>query len=405
MALKAEIKKLPFSCGVYIMKDKRGKVLYVGKAASLRKRVASHFYKDQFLPNKELLVRDIRSIDCIVCDSEAKALLLERSLIKEKRPKYNIALRDDKSFPLVELSLEAFPRIRTTRKRKKACRYFGPYPHSRDLRQALELIRKIFPFRTCLTLPKKECLYYHISLCPGPCIGKVSKAEYGRTIRAISLLLEGKRKGLMDILRRDMDRASKALAFERASLLRDKLIAVSSLYGVKREYQQLFLLKEALRLKKMPSRIEAIDISNIRAKQATGSVVVFENGVPFKSEYRRYRIEGKPPDDISMIRQVLARRVESRLKKKKRLSDLIVIDGGLAQVNAAKDVLSRYGLSIPVIGIAKKQEEIWSPHASEPLRLPRSSAALQVVQRLRDEAHRFAHKYHLYLRKKAAYNK
>jgi excinuclease ABC subunit C len=404
MALKAEIKKLPLSCGVYIMKDKRGKVLYVGKAACLRKRVASHFHKEEFLPNKELFVRDIRSIDFVLCDSEAKALLLERSLIKEKRPKYNIALRDDKSFPLVELSDEAFPRIRTTRKRRKGFRYFGPYPHSRDLKQALELIRKIFPFRTCLKLPKKECLYFHISLCPAPCTGKVSKAAYARTIKVISLLLEGKRKDLMDTLRKDMDRASKALAFEQASLLRDKLIAVSSLYGVKREYQQLFLLKEALSLKKMPARIEAIDISNIGAKQATGSVVAFENGVPLKSEYRRYRIEGRPPDDVSMIRQVMTRRVESRLAKKQRLCDLVVIDGGLAQVNAAKEVLSKYGLSIPVIGIAKRREELWFPGAEKPLRLSRASPALQVVQRLRDEAHRFAHKYHLYLRKKAAYN-
>jgi excinuclease ABC subunit C len=405
MGLKEKIKNLPLSCGVYLMKDKKGKVLYVGKAANLRKRVTSHFYKNQFLPNKELLIRDIADIEYIICESEAKALILESWLIKEKRPKYNISLRDDKSFPLVEVTHEDFPRISITRKKKKAHTYFGPYPQAKDLKEALQLIRHIFGFRTCKSLPKKECLYFHLSLCPGPCIGRISKREYAKTVKIISLLLEGKRKDLIKVLKTKMNKAALKFKFEEASNARDKLIAVTSLYGIRREYQQLLLLKEALNLKDVPSRIEAIDISNIHAKQATGSVVVFENGVPLKSEYRRYKIKGKALDDVGMITEVIDRRIQSRRLNKERLSDLIIVDGGLSQANAAKKVLSKYRLTIPVIGIAKKKEEIWFPFSSKALKLGLNSPGLQVIQRLRNEAHRFAHKYHLYLRKKAAYDK
>ncbi|MBN2119816.1 MAG: excinuclease ABC subunit UvrC [Candidatus Omnitrophica bacterium] len=398
-------KSLPDLPGVYIMKDEEGKVLYVGKASSLKKRVGSYFHRGVFAPNKELLLKDIADFDIIVCESEAKALLLENSLIKEARPKYNIDLRDDKNFPFIEISRDDFPRLAITRKRKKDFLYFGPYPQAKPLNEALELIRKTFPFRTCKIMPKKECLYFHISLCPGPCIGRISKRDYAKVIRMIFLILEGKRKDLLDLLRRKMNRASERLKFEQASLLRDKLTAVSSLYGIKREYSQLVCLKSSLGLARMPRRIEAIDISNIQDRQATGSVVVFEEGVPLKSEYRRYKIKGKAKDDVTRLSEVVDRRIKSLLSQNKIFSDLVIIDGGLPQVNAAKDVMGRYKLDIAVIGISKKNEEVWFPYTPTSLKLPVSSLALRIIQRLRDEAHRFAHKYHLFLRRKATYGK
>jgi len=403
MSIKEKISKLPSACGVYIMKDDKANILYVGKASSLKKRVSSYFHKNEFTPNKELLVRNIADIDFIVCESEAKALLLEYALIKEHKPIYNILLRDDKSFPLVEISKERFPRVRITRKKKAGGLYFGPYPQAKELREALDLIRKLFAFRSCARMPKKECLYFHIGLCPAPCTGRITASAYKKKIKAVSLVLEGKRKDLIKYIRKQMDRASKELNFEEATFLRDKLVALSSLYGAKREFSQVFVLKEALNLKRLPLRIEALDISNIQSRDGTGSVVVFENGVPAKDEYRRYKIRSKGRDDLSMLREVIQRRIKRVSAKDEERSDLIVIDGGINQVNVVKEELDRHRLNIQVLGISKKNEEIWFVGKADSLKLPRSSDALKLIQRLRDEAHRFAHKYHLYLRNKSMY--
>ncbi len=403
MKLKAKIERLPESCGVYIMRASSGNILYVGKASSLKKRVSSYFHKNVFTPNKELLVQNIADIDYIACDSEAKALLLECALIKEYKPLYNILLRDDKSFPLVEISKEEYPKVRITRKKKKNNVYFGPYPQAKDLKEALELIRKVFPFRTCVRMPKKECLYYHISLCPAPCTGKITPAAYRKRIKALSLVLEGKRKDVVRYIRKQMAEAVKKLNFEEAAFLRDKLVAVSSLYGAKREFNQVIALKESLNLRKLPLRIEAVDISNIRSLNATGAIVVFENGVPDKNGYRRYKIKQAARDDLGMLKEVIRRRIKRILSKSEERSDLIIIDGGPNQVGVVKAELAGNKLNIPVIGISKKNEEIWFPDKKYSLKLPRSSSALKLVQRVRDESHRFAHKYHLYLRNVSMY--
>ena len=399
-----KVKKFPDLPGVYIMKDKSGNILYIGKAASLRKRVMSYFHNTVFFTNKASLMRNICDIELIICDSEAKALLLERSLIKEKQPKYNIDLRDDKSFLLVSISKEDFPCVGITRKRKKGYVYYGPYPQGKLLKSALELIRKIFPFRTCAKLPKKECLYFHLSLCPAPCTGRILRKDYASTIRIIRHILNGERTQVMEFLRKRMNEEAGRLHFEKASFLRDKVTAVSSLYGVKKEFQQILSLKQTLGLRKVPFMIEAMDMSNINAKEACGSIVVFRNGVPFKSGYRRFRIKTQAKDDLQMIKEVVHRRIRRILSEKKEFSDLIIVDGGLAQVNAVKEILEKFNLSIPVIGISKKNEEIWFPCRSRPFDIPKDSPALRVIQRLRDEAHRFAHKYHLFLRKKQTYN-
>jgi len=198
-----------------------------------------------------------------------------------------------------------------------------------------------------------------------------------------------------------MEKAVSSLEFEKASLIRDKLFALSSLYGTTKEFQQLISLKEVLGLKKLPRRIEALDISNIQKEAATGSVVVFEDGLPLKSEYRRYKIKRKADSDLERMAEVLERRIRSILQRKK-FPDLVIVDGGIAQANLCSDKFKKAKLfNIPVIGISKKHEEVWFPYQRKPLRLERTSLALTLIQRLRDEAHRFAHHYHSYLRKKA----
>lgn len=403
MGLIEKVKKFPSAYGVYIMKDKKGKTLYIGKASFLRKRVYSYFQKNEFSPNKELLLRDVYDIEFIVCDSEAKALLLEGSLIKERKPKFNVVLKDDKSFPFVEITKEDFPCIRVVRKKKKNADYIGPFPQAKDLKKALDLIRKIFPFRTCVKMPKKECLYYHLGLCPGPCSGKITLKDYKKRIKMIKLILQGRRKNIINLFQKEMKKASQEQEYERAQFYRDRLVAISSLYGVRKEFRELLYLKEALGLKKNPNRIEAVDISNTAGQDSTGSVIVFEQGVPLKSQYRRYKIKKKVTDDLGKISEVIERRMNRIMEKKVKRPDLIVIDGGLNQVNTAKNKIDEYKLRIPVIGISKKKEEIWFPFRENSLNLPLNSEALKIVQRLRNEAHRFARKYHLFLRRRSTY--
>ena len=404
MGIREKIKELPQLPGVYIMKDKKARALYIGKASSLRKRVANHFRRGRLSLNKDFLLRDVADIDFIVCDSEAKALILENALIKEEKPKYNILLRDDKTFPWVEISKEDFPRVRITRRKREGFTYFGPFPQVKLLKKALEFVRKIFPFRSCLKLPKRECLYYHLLLCPGPCIGKISKEEYLKNIRMLSLILEGRRRELIETLREEMERLSQAFKFEEASLIRDRLSALASLYGSTKEFTQLVSLKEVLGLKKIPWRIEALDISNLQDREAVGSIVVFKEALPLKSEYRRYKIKKNAKNDLDRISEVLERRMREILEKK-QIPDLVIVDGGLVQVNLASQKFREVKIlrNLSVIGISKKNEEIWFPYQSKPLKLSKNSPALTLIQRIRDEAHRFAHKYHLLLRKKMTY--
>lgn len=398
--IKKRVKNLPLSGGVYIMKNSAGKTIYIGKASSLRRRVESYFRKSALPPHKGLLMKEVRKIDFILCEPEAKALLLEQSLIQDRKPKYNIALKDGKSFPLVEISRETFPRIRIVRKKNRLCRYFGPYPQAKELKQALELIRRIIPFRSCARMPKKECLYFHLNLCPGPCIKKISPDEYAGSIREISLILEGRKKELMESIRAEMNRASEEKRFEKAAGLRDKLSAVSSLYGIKREIKELLLLKEVLSLKKTPFRIEAVDVSNISGTNSTGSVVVFENGTPLKSGYRRYRLLSRRKDDLSLISEIARRRAKSLLAGKANYPDLVIVDGGIAHLKTFKAEFRKAGVNVPVLAIAKRNEEIWVSEGRKPLRFKSGNPALCIIQKARDEAHRFAHKYHLSLRRK-----
>jgi excinuclease ABC subunit C len=291
------------------MKSQDGEVLYVGKASSLRKRVSSYFLKN--VPLKTgLLITNVADIDYIECDSEAQALVLEAALIKEKKPKYNISLRDDKSYPFVEITDEDFPRIFVTRKKtNKKSFYFGPYPDVGTLRSVLNMLRRIFPYCSCKCFKNTECLYSHIKLCPAPCSGKISKALYKENIEGIVKVLKGQRHELTGFLRAKMDKLSEEKNYEAAAAVRDKMVALENLYRGKSLTHELISLKESLGLSQLPLRIEAIDISSLSGTNATGSVVVFKNAAPDKDSYRRYRYKrGFSTDDYAMMAEVVRRR-------------------------------------------------------------------------------------------------
>jgi len=397
--LKEKIKNIPDSCGVYIMRDKDNKILYIGKAVSLKKRIRSHFSNKSLLKT-EFLLDEVNDIEYIECNSQEQALLLEAALIKENKPKYNVIFRDDKIYPYVEITKELFPRVFISRPRNKRDKIlFGPFPKVNLIKSALALIRKIFPYRSCKNMPKKACLYFHLNLCPAPCIGKISLKDYKENIDSICKILSGDRLSLIEDLKKKIEFFSNNQEFEKAKLLRDKLFSLHAIYKGKTYEHELLALKEILNLKKIPLIIEGIDISSISGKILVGSVVRFRGSIPDKGNYRRYRIkEVNKNDDYACIAEVVRRRYR-KLIIQKDLPDLIIIDGGLGHLNIAKKELNNLGLDIPIIAIAKKNEEIYLG-SLEPILIPKDNPALHLVQKIRDEAHRFAHKYHLLLRNK-----
>lgn len=410
--LAQTLRSLPLSSGVYLMKDKLGKVIYVGKAVSLRKRVQSYFRQsgDGRLKT-DLLVAEIDTVETIETASEAEALILEASLIKQYDPRFNVVLKDDKSYPFIEITDEEFPKVSVERPRVKNphSTYFGPYVNPALIREALTIIRKIFPFRTCQPLPNKECLDFHIGLCEAPCIGKIDAKEYAKNLRRVSLILEGKKDTLYRQLKADMDALSAAKEFEAAAKVRDQLQAIGALYSGTRDvnyYKEVEQLERALDLPRRPERIEAFDISNIMGQQAVGSMVSFLNGRPDKNNYRRFRIKTvKGIDDFQMIAEVVSRRYARLMKEGKTYPDLILIDGGKGQLGMACEQLKKLGLDIPIISLAKREEEVFLPHKRSSVKLSKESLALRLLQRVRDEAHRFAVSYHRLLRGKAALGK
>ncbi len=407
--LQAKIKALPLTSGVYLMKDADGKIIYIGKAVSLRKRVQSYFRKAKTMSKTDQLVAEICDIATIDTNSEAAALILEASLVKEHLPKYNFDLRDDKSYPFIEVTGETFPRIEIVRPRVRipTSQYFGPYVDSSLIREALKILRKIFHFRTCAPLPKKECLDYHIGLCEAPCTGKISRKEYLRNIRSVCFILEGKKDELYRGLKAEMETLSRDKKFEQAAKIRDQLQAIGALYSGSPDvnyYKEAEQLQRALVLPRIPERIEGFDISNIMGQQSVGSMVSFLMGKPDKSQYRRFRIkEVKGIDDFKMIAEIVRRRYARLKREGLAFPDLTMNDGGKGQVSAACEELAKLAVNIPIISLAKKEEEIFLPGKRQPVILSRQSLGLKLLQRLRDEAHRFALAYHRNLRAKKVF--
>ena len=421
--LREKILSAPDSAGVYLMRDGEGRVLYVGKANSLKKRL--HNYLGRNLSAKTVaLMAKVVDVEFRLTPNEELALLLEFKLIQEIKPRYNISLKDDKGFPFVRISQEEFPSIQVRRKKKNAAgRYLGPYTNSKLLKNVLKIIRLEFAYRSCQRLPKQSCLYYEINLCPAPCSGKISRKEYQLRIDKIILILKGQGDLLVRKLTKSMQDKSREQDFEAAGRMRDQIIILSrmssQLDGFSRK-NELELLKRSLNLKHLPVRIEGFDISNISGLQAAGAMVSFYNGRADKNNYRRFRIKTFVGiDDYKMLAEIVRRRYRRLLKEKKALPDLVLIDGGKGHLLTALAELKALNLHIPLVSIAKPrkeargfmqnraQENIYSsqPGGKLMLALPREGEALNLIRRIRDEAHRFALGYHHLLRKKETFNK
>ncbi len=405
------------------MKNRRGEIIYVGKATSLKKRVGSYFQGRGFSPKVQALVSHIAAIDYIPTASEKAALLLEFELIKRYRPRYNVMYRDDKSYPYLKLTIkESWPRLLVTRVvRKDGAKYYGPYPDGSYLRKIVRAVRKYFPLRYCkqAKVPAKACFYYHLKRCAAPCIGLVSAPQYAAVLKEVDLFLRNRPQQLLQYLERRLAEHSQTMEYEQARrIYQEKQFIEEILRRINfrqldpaallkihlpelPQQQMLPLLKQELGLPRLPRRIEAFDISNISGQLAVGSMVVFQDGQPAKQDYRRFRIKSVVGiDDYAMLREVLQRRYRGMLAKKEKLPDLVLVDGGKGQLAQAVSVLKTLGVSIPLASIAKREEQIFRPGKNPPLVLDRRSPALQLVRHIRDEAHRFAVSYHRLLRKK-----
>ncbi|MDD5347514.1 MAG: excinuclease ABC subunit UvrC [Candidatus Omnitrophica bacterium] len=406
--LKEKVAELPDAPGVYVYKDAKGVIIYIGKAKSLKKRVQSYFTK--YLSAKtQALVSKICDIEHILTPTEYQAQLLEATLIREKQPQYNISLKDDKSFPMLMITGEEFPRVAVCRtldmrKNRDKAAYYGPYASAKLLRQALKAIRKIFGFRSCKTMPGKPCLYYRLKLCPAPCAGKISAGEYAEVVKDIRLFLESKYEALLEKLSFDMHVASQEHRFEDAARLRDRLKSLGAIARTEVHFtsaDELEDLRRLLGLKKMPLRIEGFDVANISGQEATGSMVSFYKGRPDKDNYRRFRIKTvNAIDDYAMIREVVQRRFRRLKEEGKPMPDLVLIDGGKQHLAAAEDELRKLSLDLAVAAIAKEEENIYCKGRDTPLAMDRDTPALNLIRRVRDEAHRFARAYHHLLRRK-----
>ena len=546
--LQEQIKLVPTQPGCYLYYDKKGTIIYVGKAKNLKRRVYSYFHKQHESPKTNILVSQIEKLEYIITDSEVEALILESHLIKQHKPKYNILLKDDKKYPYFLITDEDFPRIQVVRKKNlnpDKGRFYGPYTDVGAMYATLDFLKRLFPLKQCKT-PKftnRPCLYYHIGKCLAPCQGKVTPEEYQKLIQQVELFLSGKQSELLKQIQVQMQKYAEAEQFEKAAKMRDSyldlqktlerqkivyentklnedIIAVLYEDGIlaivimmiregrlidkkdftyfvdnvdKTEYFETFFrdyytnlklefpdriiskdleevgekelyqdwlkvlsgkevtisygkgkykelyelalknatnLLENAKLKKMaqirddfnevgsylaeklhltnfPNRIECYDISHIQGTNTVASMVVFQNGLPKKTAYRKFKVkstEGKPDDFLSM-KEVLSRRLSRLGEPKWEKPDLIIIDGGKGQLSSVMQIVEDMGIKvgkggIDFVSLAKREEEVFLPHQSESILLPRDSNALYLVQRIRDEAHRVAITFHRDLRSK-----
>ncbi|MEN6450908.1 MAG: excinuclease ABC subunit UvrC [Thermoguttaceae bacterium] len=426
-----KVRSFPTTPGVYLMKDAAGRVIYVGKAKNLRSRAGSYFLKAAAEDSRTAkLVPEIRDIDYLDAESEIDALLMEARLIKDILPKFNRDLRDSKTFPYLEIfTHEEYPRVRFTREPKaRGTKLYGPFANPRGLRGAIQVLQKIFKFRTC-TLdiddsdPRwrwfRPCLLHSIGQCTAPCNLRISREEYRKDIHRLQRFLEGGKNRLLAEMRDEMAEASKALQFEEAARLRDEIAMLETLddRGALETHVQpevfpidpkrgLAGLRKVLHLPERPRTIEGIDIAHLAGTETVASVVQFIDGLPFKPGYRRMRIRTVAgPDDTASIHEAVFRRIEHLRAEGETPPDILLIDGGRGQLNAALAAIRQSNAEDVhrprVISLAKREELVFTPEADEPLHLSRHSYALRLLQYVRDEAHRFAQYYHHLLRKKS----
>ena len=437
--IRKKISTLPHKPGIYLMRDRFGTVIYVGKARDLRKRVSQYFQPSRRMGwdlKFQALVEAIHDFDFHLVRSEPEALLLEGKLIKEFHPRYNVSFRDDKRFLLLKVNLsDPIPRFTLTRlKQDDGARYFGPFPNSSALRGTLALVRRQYHLRGCRPLTPterdyKHCLYAHLKYCTAPCIANVPREQYLDQVKAACDFLEGQCQEMQLQLGEEMKKAAAAQEYERAAQLRDMLADLRHTTRKVNRFERvpyslplaldadkdLAELAQALGLPAPPERIEGIDISNISGTFKVASLVSFRHGRPDRANYRRFRIKTVDgQDDFASVAEVVRRRY-SRLRRESAahspqstvlgpqstvgMPDLIVIDGGKGQLGAACGELGKLGLNhVAILGLAKEFEEIYRPGADEPLRLSHESGALKLLQRVRDESHRLANTYNAALR-------
>lgn len=405
-----KIKDFPDTPGVYFMKDAQGEIIYVGKAGSLKKRVSSYFSHHGLSVKTGVMMSYVRDISYETLPSEHEALLRESELIKKWQPRFNISLKDDKSYPYIIVTHEDFPRVCIGRRRKKTeqdADFFGPYTQARLLRRALKILRRSFPFCSCRAFPGKTCLNFDLDLCLAPCVQKVRRGKYLAVIRSLEDFLTKKDTDLVEDLSHRLQKLVRQERFEDAAKLRDQLEALSILTSLKKSFPETMREWgdwEKLGLRKEPRRIETFDISNYSGQESVGSMVSFWDARPDKNNYRRFRIRSvEGIDDYAMIREVVGRRYRRILEEGQKFPDLILIDGGAGHLAAARAVLLSLGVTVPVAAIAKEEELIYIPQRRMPVKLEKSSPALRLIQACRNEAHRFAVKYHHLLRDKKTF--
>ncbi|MEI8187674.1 MAG: excinuclease ABC subunit UvrC [Candidatus Saccharibacteria bacterium] len=435
--LKAKLEELPSLPGVYFHKDKSGKVIYIGKAASLRSRVRQYFQTSRLRDPKTIaLIAEINDVDWMVVETELDALFLEAELIRRNLPKYNILLRDDKSYSYIRIDYDSqHPSVTLTRNPlDDKAKYYGPYLNGKDIKLAIRMLRKIFPYSTHLgQIPKRACLQYHLGLCPGLEEDKTPLKEYRANLRLLMSYIEGNRVKLIAELEKDMLKAAKNKEFEKASSYRNKLFALKALTK-----QRLFTdsetidiskdlaitgLVDLLTLQNTPRRIEGYDISHMQGTDNVASMVVFKNGLPEKSEYRKFKLRIPGNNDFAHMEEALTRRLSPKNVKAWGLPNLILIDGGRGQLSSAIKARNAMGYSIPMVGLAKRDEEIvvdiegsnveinYEEAKTQlaiirpsdkfvKLMLPPNADIVKLLQRIRDESHRFAVSYHTILKRK-----
>jgi excinuclease ABC subunit C len=446
--LLRKARELPKVAGVYLMKDAAGTVIYVGKAANLPDRVSSYFVPSADLGfKKQPMLAVVDDFDVIPCEGEWEALLAENRLIKDIKPRFNVRLVDDKTFPYLAITMrEDFPRVYVTRSpadpELKGARIFGPFTAVAALREAVQLLQRVFKFRTCaLDIVDgdnklkffRPCLLYNIGQCTAPCAAKISRDAYRDDVDRFARFLDSKRSVMLREMREEMNKAAAERRYEKAAVIRDQIKAIEKLdqrgsrdMGWQPETESFYVepekgmrsLQRTLGLDAPIRCIEAIDIAHLQGGETVGSKVTFVDGRPLKNEYRRYRIKGGAAlpsgdpaglatgatgynDDYSSIREVVSRRYREAGEGHELYPDVILIDGGLGQLHAALEAFRQLDVKPPmVISLAKKEELIYIQDRSEPVRLGRENAGLRLCQAIRDEAHRFAQHYHHILRRK-----
>jgi excinuclease ABC subunit C len=425
----AKIREFPQSPGVYLMKDAAGRVIYVGKAKNLRARAASYFLKaaaDELRTKR--LVEELADIDFLVCESEVDALLTEARLIKDLHPKHNKMQRDGKTYPYLQITTgDDFPLVEVTRQpRARGVKLYGPFLSAGSLRGAVQVLQKIFKFRTCsLDIQANDerwrwfrpCLLASINQCTAPCNLRVSKEAYRKDIRRLQMFLDGKKTKLLRQMRREMAEASAARDYETAARLRDDLRLLETIDERgdldKHAQPEVFYidpqkglngLRQLLKLKETPRTIEGVDIAHLGGGETVASLVQFIDGLPFKPGYRRFRIRGvEGIDDYRSIHEVVARRFQRLDEEGISAPDILLIDGGKGQLNAGLAAFNELGIAPPlVLSLAKREEEVFVMGQDEPLHISRHAFSLRLLQYVRDEAHRFAQHYHHILRRKSA---